>query len=64
MLKLNPSVNDIFYKSANSGEYNVGETNNYFHRNFISKYFKLRAALNLGNLEKSVYKTKATWQSE
>jgi len=46
MLKLNPSVNDIFYKSANSGEYNVGETNIYFYRNLTGKYFKLLAAFN------------------
>lgn len=62
--KLNFTANDIFYQSANSGDYNVGETGIYFHRSYTTRYFKLVATYNFGRLKKSVYKNKATGQAE
>lgn len=62
--KLNFTANDIFYQSANSGDYSVGQTDIYFHRSYTTNYFKLVATYNFGRLKRSDYKNKATGQSE
>ncbi len=63
-LKINFTANDIFNQYFNSGDYNVGQTNIYYHRTYSSNYFKLTATYNFGSLKKSTYKNKTTSQSE
>lgn len=62
--KLNFTANDIFYQSANSGDYNVGETGIYFHRSYTTRYFRLTVTYNFGRLKKLAYRTRATGQAE
>jgi len=63
-LKLNFSANDIFHKFMVSGDYNVGETQIYYHRTYTSNYFKLIATYNFGNSKKTTYKKTEIEQSE
>ncbi len=63
-LKLNFSANDIFHKFMVSGDYNVGQTQIYYHRTYTSNYFKLIATYNFGNSKKTTYKKAEIEQSE
>jgi len=63
-LKLNFSANDIFHKFMVSGDYNVGQTQIYYHRTYTSNYFKLTATYNFGNSQKTTYKKSEIEQSE
>lgn len=63
-LKLNFSANDIFHKFMVSGDYNVGQTQIYYHRTYTSNYFKLIATYNFGNSKKTTYKKSEIEQSE
>ncbi|MBW1658095.1 TonB-dependent receptor domain-containing protein [Flavobacterium quisquiliarum] len=63
-LKLNFSANDIFHKFMVSGDYNVGQTQIYYHRTYASNYFKLIATYNFGNSKKTTYTKSEIEQSE
>lgn len=63
-IKLNFSANDIFHKFMVSGDYNVGETQIYYHRTYTSNYFKLVATYNFGNSKKTTYKKSEIEQTE
>ncbi|TDO98566.1 TonB-dependent receptor domain-containing protein [Flavobacterium sp. 245] len=63
-LKLNFSANDIFHKFMISGDYNVGQTQIYYHRTYTSNYFKLVATYNFGNSKKTSYKKSEIEQTE
>lgn len=63
-LKLNFLANDIFHKFMVSGDYNVGETQIYYHRTYTSNYFKLIATYNFGNSKKTNYKKSEIEQTE
>lgn len=63
-LKLNFTANDIFHKFMVSGNYNVGQTQIYYHRTYTSNYFKLIATYNFGNSNKTTYKKSEIEQSE
>ncbi|KAF2509868.1 outer membrane beta-barrel family protein [Flavobacterium foetidum] len=63
-LKINFSANDIFHKFMVSGDYNVGQTQIYYHRTYTSNYFKLIATYNFGNSKKTTYKKSEVEQSE
>ncbi|WP_264553257.1 TonB-dependent receptor domain-containing protein [Flavobacterium sp. N2038] len=63
-LKLNFSANDIFHKFMISGDYNVGETQIYYHRTYTSNYFKLVATYTFGNSKKTTYKKSEIEQTE
>ena len=63
-IKLNFSANDIFHKFMVSGDYNVGETQIYYHRTYTSNYFKLVATYNFGNSKKPTYKKSEIEQTE
>jgi hypothetical protein len=63
-LRLNFSANDIFHKFMVSGDYNVGETQIYYHRTYTSNYFKLVATYTFGNSKKTTYKKSEIEQTE
>ncbi len=63
-LKLNFSANDIFHKFMVSGDYNVGQTQIYYHRTYTSNYFKLVATYSFGDSKKTTYKKSEIEQSE
>ncbi|RED24533.1 outer membrane receptor protein involved in Fe transport [Flavobacterium cutihirudinis] len=63
-LKLNFSANDIFHKFMVSGDYNVGETQIYYHRTYTSNYFKLIATYSFGDSKKANYKKSEIEQTE
>ncbi|MFD1601172.1 TonB-dependent receptor domain-containing protein [Flavobacterium artemisiae] len=63
-LKLNFTANDIFHKFMVSGDYNVGQTQIYYHRTYTSNYFKLIATYNFGDSKKTNYKKSEIEQSE
>ncbi|MBO9582572.1 MAG: TonB-dependent receptor [Flavobacterium sp.] len=63
-LKLNFSANDIFHKFMVSGDYNVGQTQIYYHRTYTSNYFKLTATYSFGDSKKTTYKKSEIEQSE
>ncbi|WP_343698126.1 outer membrane beta-barrel protein [Flavobacterium sp.] len=63
-LKLNFTANDIFHKFMVSGDYNVGQTQIYYHRTYSTDYFKLIATYNFGDSKKTTYKKAEIEQSE
>ncbi|WP_428231166.1 TonB-dependent receptor domain-containing protein [Flavobacterium sp.] len=63
-LKLNFTANDLFHGFRISGDYNVGQTEIYYHRTFTTQYFKLIATYNFGNSKKANYKKTEMEQSE
>jgi hypothetical protein len=63
-LKLNFTANDIFHKFMVSGDYNVGQTQIYYHRTYTSNYFKLMATYSFGNSKKTTYKKTEIEQTE
>ncbi|MBF4517408.1 TonB-dependent receptor [Flavobacterium sp. ANB] len=63
-LKLNFTANDIFHDFMVSGDYEVGQTEIYYHRTYTTNYFKLIATYNFGNSKKSNYKKTEIEQSE
>jgi len=63
-LKLNFTANDIFHKFMVSGDYNVGQTQIYYHRTYSTDYFKIIATYNFGDSKKVTYKKTEIEQSE
>lgn len=63
-LKLNFTANDIFKGFNRSGNYEVGQTEIYYHRTYTTNYFKLIATYNFGNSKKTDYKKKEVEQTE
>lgn len=63
-LKLNFSANDIFHDFMVSGNYDVGQTEIYYHRTYTTNYFKLIATYSFGNSKKQVFKKSEIEQSE
>ncbi|OXA82480.1 Outer membrane receptor proteins, mostly Fe transport [Flavobacterium aquidurense] len=63
-LKLNFTANDIFHDFMVSGDYNVGQTQIYYHRTYTTNYFRLIATYNFGNSKKTNYKKAEIEQTE
>ncbi|MFH6988736.1 TonB-dependent receptor domain-containing protein [Flavobacterium collinsii] len=63
-LKLNFTANDIFHKFMVSGNYNVGQTEIYYHRTYTTNYFRLIATYSFGNSKKQAFKKTEIEQSE
>ncbi|MHC0439148.1 TonB-dependent receptor domain-containing protein [Flavobacterium sp. 3-210] len=63
-LKLNFTANDIFHKFMVSGDYNVGQTQIYYHRTYSTDYFKLIATYSFGNSKKATYRKSEIEQTE
>lgn len=63
-LKLNFTANDIFHDFMVSGDYNVGQTEIYYHRTYTTNYFKLIATYSFGNSKKATYKKTEIEQAE
>lgn len=63
-LKLNFTANDIFNTFNVSGNYDVGQTEIYYHRTYTMNYFRLVAAYSFGNSKKTTYKKTEIEQSE
>lgn len=63
-LKLNFTANDIFHDFMVSGNYDVGQTEIYYHRTYTTNYFKLIATYSFGNSKKQVFKKSEIEQSE
>lgn len=63
-LKLNFTANDIFHDFMVSGNYNVGQTEIYYHRTYTTNYFKLIATYSFGNSKKTTYKKTEIEQTE
>ncbi len=63
-LKLNFTANDIFHDFMVSGNYDVGQTEIYYHRTYTTNYFKLIATYSFGNSKKATYKKSEIEQTE
>lgn len=63
-LKLNFTANDIFHGFMVSGDYNVGQTEIYYHRTYTTNYFKLVATYDFGNSKKQTFKKLKTEEAE
>lgn len=63
-LKLNFTANDIFHDFMVSGDYNVGQTQIYYHRTYTTNYFKIIATYSFGNSKKINYKKSEIEQTE
>lgn len=63
-LKLNFTANDIFHDFMVSGDYNVGQTQIYYHRTYTTNYFRLMATYSFGNSKKTNYKKSELEQTE
>jgi hypothetical protein len=63
-LKLNFTANDIFHDFMVSGNYDVGQTEIYYHRTYTTNYFKLIATYSFGNSKKQAFKKTEVEQSE
>ncbi|KRD11773.1 TonB-dependent receptor [Flavobacterium sp. Root901] len=63
-LRVNFTANDIFHKFMVSGDYNVGQTQIYYHRTYTSNYFKLIAVYSFGNSKNTTYKKSEIEQTE
>jgi len=63
-LKINFTANDIFHDFMVSGDYNVGQTQIYYHRTYTTNYFKLIATYSFGNSKKTNYKKSEIEQTE
>ena len=64
VLKLNFTANDIFHDFMVSGDYEVGQTEIYYHRTYTTNYFKLIASYTFGNSKKTSYKKSEIEQTE
>jgi len=56
-LKLNFTANDVFHDFMVSGNYNVGQTEIYYHRTYTTNYFKLIATYSFGNSKQTFRKS-------
>ena len=63
-LRINFTANDIFHKFMVSGDYNVGQTEIYYHRTYTTNYFKLVATYNFGNSKKQSFQKLKTEEAE
>ena len=63
-LKLNFTANDIFHDFMVSGDYNVGQTQIYYHRTYTTNYFRVTATYSFGNSKKTNYKKSEIEQTE
>jgi len=63
-LKLNFTANDVFHDFMVSGNYNVGQTEIYYHRTYTTNYFKLIATYNFGNSKKQTFRKSELEQTE
>ena len=63
-LKLNFTANDIFHDFMVSGDYNVGQTQIYYHRTYTTNYFRFIATYSFGNSKKTNYKKSELEQTE
>jgi len=63
-LKVNFTANDIFHDFMVSGDYEVGQTEIYYHRTYTTNYFKLITTYSFGNSKKTTYKKTEIEQSE
>jgi hypothetical protein len=63
-LKLNFTANDIFHDFMVSGNYNVGQTEIYYHRTYTTNYLKLIATYSFGNSKKQTFKKSELEQTE
>jgi hypothetical protein len=63
-LKLNFTANDIFHDFMVSGDYNVGQTQIYYHRTYTTNYFRFIATYSFGNSKKTNYKKSEIEQTE
>ncbi|WP_053004176.1 outer membrane beta-barrel family protein [Flavobacterium sp. ABG] len=57
-------ANDIFHSIIASGDYNVGETQIYYNREYNTSYVRVALSYNFGKLKKVTYKNTATGESE
>lgn len=57
-------ANDIFHSIIASGDYNVGETQIYYNREYNTSYVRVALSYNFGKLKKITYKNTATGESE
>ncbi|SNR70343.1 outer membrane beta-barrel family protein [Flavobacterium sp. ov086] len=62
--KLNFTANDIFHDFMVSGDYNVGQTQIYYHRTYTTNYFRFIATYSFGNSKKINYKKSELEQTE
>ncbi len=63
-LKINLTANDIFHDFMVSGNYEVGQTEIYYHRTYTTNYFRLIATYSFGNSKKTNYKKSEVEQTE
>ncbi|MEO7978362.1 TonB-dependent receptor [Flavobacterium sp.] len=63
-LKLNFTANDIFHDFMVAGDYNVGQTEIYYHRTYTTNYFRLTAVCKFGDSKKSAYRKTEMEQTE
>jgi hypothetical protein len=63
-LKCRLIANDIFHSIIASGDYNVGETQIYYNREYNTNYFRIALSYNFGKLKKITYKNTATGEAE
>lgn len=63
-LKLNFTANDIFHDFMVSGNYEVGQTEIYYHRTYTTNYFRFIATYSFGNSKKTNYKKSEIEQTE
>lgn len=63
-LKLNFTANDIFHDFMISGDYDVGQTEIYYHRTLTTQYFKLIATYSFGNSKKQSFRKSEIEQTE
>jgi len=63
-LKLNFTANDIFHDFMVSGDYDVGQTEIYYHRTYTTNYFKLIATYSFGNSKKPTFRKTEIEQTE
>ncbi|PIF30214.1 outer membrane receptor protein involved in Fe transport [Flavobacterium sp. 9] len=57
-------ANDIFHSIIASGDYNVGETQIYYNREYNTSYVRVALSYNFGKLKKITYKNTSTGESE
>ncbi|QOG03547.1 TonB-dependent receptor domain-containing protein [Flavobacterium sp. MDT1-60] len=63
-LKLNFTANDIFHDFMVSGDYNVGQTQIYYHRTYTTNYFRFIATYSFGHSKKQTFKKSEIEQTE
>lgn len=63
-LKISATLNDILNGFIASGNYEVGQTEIYYHRTYTSSYSRLMATYRFGKLKKSNYRNTETGRSE